>query len=72
VDATMLAGVPEFISNRFPDGLLSDKIPSSPPYPRVNYGGGGSGGDAAALPPEADVVMVRCLGHSRSAWYTLT
>jgi hypothetical protein len=47
-------------------------MPLSPPYPGVNDGGGGSSGDAMALPPEANVVMVRCWGHSRSAWYTLT
>jgi hypothetical protein len=72
VDSAMLAVAPEFISGRFPYGLQSDKMPSSPPYPRVNNGEGGSSEDAMASPPEAFVVMVRCLGHSRGACYTLT
>jgi hypothetical protein len=67
----MLAGVPKLISDHFPYGLRSDKRPSSPPDPEVNDGGGGSSQDAMALPPEADVILVRCLGHSRRTWYTL-
>jgi hypothetical protein len=58
----MLAGVPEFISGHFPDGLRWDG---------VHDGGGGSSGDAATLPPEADVVMVRHWGHSHGTSYTL-